>query len=263
LAVDIERQAELAAEAASQAVKDAYDKAYFQALLDVATGSLDRSRSAADFVQKAAAAIGILYTGVLGVSFSVANQPLPPQGFISAIFLALAMTLATAYVAYAGKPDDVALEPLNTEASIRFQRHLRNFFHIITAAVGKRQSWLRASVLALGLGVLFLPAVFITLPSPSEPAASGTAANAPASPAWPTPPAVSSDIATALIQSVVFKAQVDEVAAQRQKARSGSPAQPNWPLWILITLVGIVLVFIDPLNQWRKGRKSASPPVSS
>jgi len=51
-------------------------------------------------VQKAAAAIAALYTPLLGVVFSVNDNPLPSRGVIPVLFLGLAILSSTAYLAY-------------------------------------------------------------------------------------------------------------------------------------------------------------------
>jgi hypothetical protein len=70
---DIElRKSDTDAEIASQA-------AFHQALIDLTKGSIDRSRSAAEAVRNAAAAIGVIYGTVLGIAFSVDHRSSPPS----------------------------------------------------------------------------------------------------------------------------------------------------------------------------------------
>jgi hypothetical protein len=237
---EVALKGELDADAANQAQKAGYDNAYYQALLEVAKGSLERSRLAADVVQKAAAAIGTLYAAVLGVSFSVSNHRLPARGIIPGIFLGLAIALSTAYVAYIGRPSDVQLDPLHTSPPVRLQRHVNNFFRIITDTVQRRVYWLRASVIALGIGVLLLPIPFITF-------GTGAAVTAASQYPWPSPQPASTD-REGTLEAIVFKAQVDEVAALRQQARL-EQSEPDLVGWLIATAFGLLLVFGIPFGS--------------
>lgn len=224
---EIERKGELDADAATLARKGAYDQAYYQGLLDLGKGAVDRSRAAAELVQKSAAAIGTLYVGILGVSFSVSNHHLPLRGLVPAFFLGVAIMLSTAYVAYIpDKPGAVTLGPLSTSPPERLQDRLNNFYGVITAMVESKAPLLRAAVLALGFGVIFLPAPFISLTG-------GDAVN-PAAQVWPSPPAVTSD-QDAPLQAILYKAQVDEAAARRNQ-----PVESTGDLvaWAILGLAG-------------------------
>ncbi len=245
---EFRRASEIDAAKAIETLNNQYDTSYFQAVLDIEKGAIERSRSAADLVQKAAAAIGGLYTGVLGVSFSVTNKPLPPQGFIPAIFLGLAIALSTAYVAYVSKPSDVSLNPLHTSPPMRMQRHINNFFRIVSSAVQRRGYWIRASVLALGVGVITLPAPFLAVPSFG--AQSGQANSNSAQIdldkeyPWPSPPAAS-NLGGTILESILYKAQVEEVAAKRKDAKT-APREPDMAPWIVVALLLGVAVFGIP-----------------
>jgi hypothetical protein len=226
---EIERKAELDADAATLVRKGAYDQAYYQALLDLGKGSVDRSRSAAELVQKSAAAVGTLYVGILGVSFSVSNHRLPLRGLVPAVFLGAAIILSTAYAAFIPKrPGEVELGPVSTSPAERLQDRLDNFYTLITATVERHATWLRGAVAALAVGVALLPAPFISLTGGDsvDPSAG-----------WPSPPAASSD-REATLQAIVYKAQVDEAAARRQPVES----LPDTLLWLAIGVVGAVAV---------------------
>jgi len=233
---EIDRKGELDANAANQAAKVAYDQAYYQTLLEAGKASLERARSAAELVQKAAAAIGTLYAGVLGVSFSVADRRFPLRGIIPALFLGLAIALSMVYAAYITRPGEVALQDLSTSPPERLQGRLVNFFAIITDAVQRRSTWLRASVVSLGLGVFFLPTAFVTFGNSGQPDRSKLTP-------WPTPPVAATDRAASLA-GPVFKAQVDEVSSLR-RAQLDQTETALW-LWGLLTVGGVVLVVIVP-----------------
>lgn len=231
-------EGELAAEAATQATRVAYDQAYFSALLAAGNGSLDRARSGAELVQKSAAAIGTLYAGILGVTFSVSGRQLPIRGVVPAIFLGLAIVLSMVYVAYVTRPDNVALnDQIPNSPPERMQTRLDNFLRMVTDVVERRAYWLRASIIALGLGVLFLPAPFTAFTPASQPDLGQYP--------WPTPQAVA-NAQEATLDSIVLKAQADEVAAARQRATVGQSATVDLGRWVGLTTVGLLLVFLMP-----------------
>ncbi len=212
---EFRRASEIDAAKAIETLNNQYDTSYFQAVLDIEKGAIERSRSAADLVQKAAAAIGGLYTGVLGVSFSVTNKPLPPQGFIPAIFLGLAIALSTAYVAYVSKPSDVSLNPLHTSPPMRMQRHINNFFRIVSSAVQRRGYNSNSAQIDLDKEY-----------------------------PWPSPPAAS-NLGGTILESILYKAQVEEVAAKRKDAKT-APREPDMAPWIVVALLLGVAVFGIP-----------------
>jgi hypothetical protein len=236
---EIEKKGQIDADAATQATRAAYDQGYFNALIAASKDSLDRWRAGAELVQKSAAAIGTLYAGILAVTFSSGGRQLPLRGVVPAIFLGLAIVLSTVYVAYSTHPKSVPLDVAPVSPPERMQTRLNNFLRIVTEAVERRAYWLRASVIALGLGVLFLPAPFIAFSVPSQ---SDVAAQYP----WPSP--------AVPVDSIVLKAQVDEVAAQRQRALLGQSTTADLGLWELLTLAGLVLVLLTPKirNPFRK-----------
>jgi hypothetical protein len=101
-------EADIALEKADWDAEYQLDAQYHSAVMDVAKAAIERARSGAELVQKSAAAIGTAYAALLALSFSVANNPLPPRGAIPGIFLGLSIVLSTAYVAFITKPDHVA-----------------------------------------------------------------------------------------------------------------------------------------------------------
>jgi hypothetical protein len=140
-------------------------QAVHQAYLDVAKGSIDRARASAEFVQKSAAAISTAYAAVAALSYAVAsNQPLPARGFVATAFLALAILLATAYLAFLTRPDDSG--PAPTSGNLRLNQQLRRdaFINWAMDAALHRAYLLRASVISLGLAVAFLPVAYLNVP---------------------------------------------------------------------------------------------------
>lgn len=218
---------------------------YQQSLYDVAKGSVDRSRAAADVVQKAAAAVGTIYAAALGVSFSSTDQALPARGLVPAVFLGIAVTSSTVYLAFVTRGRADTEEPSSAitrpGAQIRFQFFLR----WTNAIVGRRLGWLRAAVVALGVGVATLPAPFVQFGEGD--AATGSTID------WPEQPS-GGDTA---LDAVLYEAQVAEVAAARQEA--ARPAgDEDLGLWLVLGGVGVVVVLVA---AWLGDGRDTSAPA--
>lgn len=191
-------------------------KNFHTTLRDIGKTTVTRTDSLAQLVQTASAAIVTLYTGVLGFVFVAGGTALPLRALIPAIFLGLAVVLAAAYAAFLTPIPDTPYRPTSlprqnalaqTRAVLRFVR-VRN--HTRARAI-------RAAVVALGLGVLFLPAPFIALGSAGAPA--------PAVHATELPNIPEDAPAEALPELVVARYQVElsEAAAIRAGERSAGP----------------------------------------
>ena len=184
---------------------------FHNSMYGLATSAVDRARSGAEVVQKSAAAIATLYSGVLALVFSVTSNPLPLRGLLTPIFLGLAVVLSTVYLAYlrpdhgfsTGKPA-VGPEPKSLQ-------RLNTFLSVTSRITNRRAGFLRASVISLGFGLACIVAPFVSF----SPNANGVSA-LPSSPSWPTP----SPHATAEAYKILFQAQVKEVAEARVKATS-------------------------------------------
>jgi hypothetical protein len=141
--------------AQAQAVNSAY--------LEAAKSSLDRSVARATFVQGAAAAVSGAYVGVLGFTFTVTQNKLPPRGIIPTVFLGVAIFLAAVYVSFVTKPEDVPVKP-SDGSLFDIQRQRRNsFVSWISAPILRRRQYLQASVISLGIGALLLPLPFVNI----------------------------------------------------------------------------------------------------
>ncbi len=218
------------------------------ALYTLSTGSLDRARAGAEMVQKASAAIATLYTGVLALVFSVTDHPLPARGILAPLFLGLAVVLSTAYVAYLrptsgytpGPEPALGLEPKS------FQR-LNALIKTANDIAGRRSGALRAGVVALGVGLVFMVAPFISLSQGGhDPAA------LPDRPAYPQPvPGATSEL-----DKIRYQAQVDEVKQARAQVsgRAGTDDQRYADLTFLAVglVVGVAAVVAVP--HLTKGR---------
>lgn len=209
---ELARQRQAAEEAVWAALEEArwaaeWDlvRSYHQTIAEVTKGAIDRARDGAKYVQTAAAAIAALYTGALGLVFSVTDNPLRLRGVFAPAFLGLAVALATAYLAYLKRPPRV---PLVLRAGSQAQLQHARTAHLtrwVSATVRNRRLALRASVVALAAGVAFMAAPFVS---------SGRAAEIPADPAAPAIPEV---IAPAL--------EADAVELFRDQAESYEAAQ--------------------------------------
>jgi hypothetical protein len=138
-------------------------KSEHDAYLEVAKGSIERGQTGAEFIRNAAAAIGTLYTGLLGVTFAAADgaRALPTRGVIPAFFLAFALVLASAYAAVLRPGTATVVSARGDDlASIQAAR-LDAFVHWTSEVASRNAYALHAALYALGVGVAFLPAPFI------------------------------------------------------------------------------------------------------
>jgi hypothetical protein len=258
LARESSRLTELAAE--NQAVADGYrataaaDRAadlanldaFFTAMTTMATGAVERARAGAEVVQKASAAIATLYTGILAFAFAADGNRLPARGVLAPVFLGLAVVLSSAYLAYLGPGKGVTAGPAPV-AGVE-PRVFERLDATVTAAsaIATRRSYaLRASVIALGVGLVYIVLPFVTLADP--PAAATPSAASATTPAWPSPTAGIPDA----LNAIVYKAQVDEAARQRQQAEAPHPNEVSDTTALgVLGLLGLALTFGVPL-LWR------------
>jgi hypothetical protein len=213
---------------------------FHKAILEVGKASIERARSSADTVQKASAAILGLYTAILGVVFSVSDNPLPSRGVIPTLFLGLAVVFSTVYLAYLTSPPPTP--PPRRTGGFRpaAMERSRMFIEWAGNTVRNRAYWLRAGVIALGVALAFLPAAFVG-PLPLfkriPPVAKATST---AKPDWPPVPNGSS-----ALEKIRYKAEVAEIAAQRSASPpSGVGADRSW-WWA--SILGLLVVLLVPL----------------
>jgi hypothetical protein len=190
------------------------------AMVEVAKAGIDRSRDSAKFVQTAAAALMGAYTGLLALVFSVTGRQLPFRGVYAATFLGAAIAFAVGYLAFlyrSGTVDGYRPAPSIVETQLR---RTANFVEWTNAAVTRRAWALRASVLAFGVGVAFIPAAFVGPTSAATPTAGA-----------PEPPAIPERVPAALEEPArrLFEHQVDAyfealgTAAPAVERGSGNP----------------------------------------
>jgi hypothetical protein len=241
-----EGKADLDADRASAA-------AFSDAVVAVAKGGIDRARASAEFVQKGATAIFALYTGALTLAFSVTDNPLPARGILPSLFLGFAILLATAYLAFLTRGDRVK-DPADAAGVSEAQlNRTRTFVEWTNTSVLNRAPLLRCAVVALGIGVVSLPAPFLTPPSHQTVAAIVCSAGQEKDPttgvclaAWPTVP--SGTRADAPLRQKLYEAQLAEVTASRASARSGATAAPDDTSWVIgAGAIGLLLIFLPLL----------------
>lgn len=243
---------------AEEAADRASSAAYCGAVIEVAKGGLDRVRGSAEFVQKAAAAVFALYTGALTVSFSVTAERLPSRGILPSVFLGLAIVLATAYLAFLTR-GPVVSHPRPAEGRAQAELNRASaYVHWINTSRLERAWMLQSSVVALALGVLVLPAPFVSLPSVAPASAVVAACPAPlvaddlgtgaCVPPWPDPPPAG-DLE---LRKARYAAQLAEVGTARQEARasvvatrSAGGAAEGSDVGVLLAVLGLGLLLVS------------------
>jgi len=150
----------------AQKVEDDLRSALHSAYIEVAKDSIARSLQRAQFLTTVAGTIVTLYTGLLGLVYSLATKPirpLPARGIVPAVFLGLALVFSATYVAFLrsktrrGRP-----LPSGIGADIQEQR-LVSFIAWVSVSIQQRAWAMRIAVICLGEGVALLPLPFISL----------------------------------------------------------------------------------------------------
>lgn len=151
---DVDRQAEVESVAAVEA-----------AYIEVAKGSLDRSLRRAELHTGLIAAVGTIYSTILGLRFGVGAdaEALPGRAIWPAVFLGVALVLAANYVAGIRRKVIVSnILPTGSPGMVAEER-LRSFFTWTFAGVLARGWAIRSSVVAFGLSIVLLPVGFLDL----------------------------------------------------------------------------------------------------
>jgi hypothetical protein len=238
---------------------------HYEAMVDVTVGSIQRASDGATFLEKAAASLAALYTGIAALLVAT-DTPLPLRGVIPTVFLGLAVVLAAYYLAFIGGRHRVAQTGLgNDNPQQDAETRINNLVVWTRAITGMRAHALRAGVLSLAFGLAFMPFAFVRVTDEGVPAALANRMGLPAelvpspgptptpkpTPAWPTPEVIRPAYLTALL----YRAQVAEVQALRSAAASKpSAAKPDaaWfdaLVWLLAILAGICVAIA---YVWRK-----------
>lgn len=153
---------------ASEASEDALRMAIQAAYLDVAKGNVDRALKRAESVATAAAAIGTVYTTLLGLVFFVGSArpteaPLPAPGVAAPVFLGLALVLSAFYIAFIS-PKRFLSNFLSSATGAELQeKRMRTFIEWVHLSTTSRSWALRAAVISLGFGVFLIPLPFLDI----------------------------------------------------------------------------------------------------
>jgi hypothetical protein len=237
----------------------ALQKGFHDALAEIAKGSIARVQAGAEAVRTASAAIGVIYAGALGLAFSVTDRPLPLRGAIPAFFLGLSIAMATAFLAIPTRPPEDQDWPEEAGGFVENARERTGvFIRYVGGLVAHKAYQLKAAVISLMIGVVFLPVGFITFGTqPSPPVR--------VHPAWPSPSGAPE--ANLELQKILFQAQVQEIAEQRAAAAEVKQVeQTNSPG--ILTVYGLALagfiwvlaVFFDWKLSDEGSHDSAGPP---
>lgn len=216
---------------------------FYGSMSKMATDGIEHARSAADTVQKASAAIATLYTGTLALVFSVTDNPLPARGVLTPAFLGLAVVLSTAYLAYVVPTLRTTDLPVAGDAPE--PRVFARIAFLVDRArtIASRRSWcLRASVVALGVGLAYIVLPFVSFATSSPDASTSQLQD------WPEQPEGSP-----ALSKILFKAQVDEIA----KARAAfHPQVETHDQEVLVAggIIGLALVLIVPTLTRSSGK---------
>lgn len=218
-------------------------KSFYDSMSTMAVEGIERARSAAELVQKASAAVVTLYTGTLALVFSVTDNPLPSRGILAPLFLGAAVVLSTAFVAYLGPTSGFQRGPAPAQGlePKAFQR--LNTLIRVSNGIATRRSWcLRASVVALGVGLVYIAVPFISFETEAKTPATAVAETEEASDEAPWPPIPRGNPALA---KILYQAQIDEAVTAR--GQTVSTVETNDGTVLLIgLLLGTALVLIVP-----------------
>lgn len=141
------------------------EDSFYLAAYEVTKASVTRARAGAEWVEKAATGILALYSGALTVSFSVTDNPLPLRGVIPAVFLAMALVFAAFYLGFPSQWTSISPPQESTK-----QAWFAEFGRWMEELVNRRTNYLRASLVALAFGAVFLPAAFVHVKTtPADP----------------------------------------------------------------------------------------------
>lgn len=239
-------------------------KLFHEKLGEVAGGAIERARDSAKYIQTVAAWIATLYGSLLALVFSVTDNPLPVRGVFSALFLGLAVALATGYLAFVTRPPTIPFYEGGgslTEQQMNRTGYLINW---INATVLDRRWAIRASVVSLALGVAFIPAAFVTR---SQTVSVPEAPTAPAIPA-----AIAAQIGNPAAE--LFKEQVSSyksaVIKNNEASKQASQAAIDTPdreaalndLMLVLAGIGLLLVIFFPIAYGRVRDKPPAPAAA-
>jgi hypothetical protein len=232
-------------------------KGFHAAIRDTAKSLATTDQSKAELVQKAAGAVITLYTAILALSFSAALRSLPLRAAIPALFLAAAITMATAYVALieGNRFLDVDTAKNPRDNAMKQTRALLDWIHYRLHA---RVSLLHAGIFCLGASLFFLPAPFVVI---------GDGVTDPSVlPAWPSFPVAST--AELDFAKIRYQAEVTEAAARRSAVAGLGGVRPStfefaggrWDttetlMWSVALLMSVAIAAFVFVFEWVLARR--------
>jgi hypothetical protein len=150
----------------------AHQQAIYIAYIQVTKRSVDHVQSLGAYVQKAATIIAIAYMAILAavfaLSFNMKDFRMPLQGMIPVLFLALAVLLATLYLSCI-TPCPPKQVVVGAPTLYEVQRlRLMTFMQWTLQNVLYWRSLLHMSLVSLSAGIVFLPAAYLAMGSPSN-----------------------------------------------------------------------------------------------
>lgn len=216
----------------------------------LAIGSLERSKFAAETIQKASAAIAALYTGVLALVFSATDNPLPLRGLVAPVFLGAAVVLSSIYLTYI-----VSAPKIDPSWNVRYAARekkayarLNTFIQDVTGIVNRQIGYLGMALAALFVGLSGIALPFLGVPAlfVDEPAATSAATTEVPTP-WPTLDPAGSGLPVELATELYKQQLVETAAARASEAAPTASKEPGMYLLVLfaagtlITALGYVL----------------------
>jgi hypothetical protein len=235
---------------------EAVEDKLVEQMLSITADSINRTRSGAQFVQTAASAVGVLYTGILALMFSVASHPLPARGMLPTLFFAAAVVLATIYLSFLSDAGDVLPPKIEGDRLVQ-KLLLANFLTTwVRKTTRNRAPALRAAVASLAVGVALLPIGLLSIPGDGPPA--------PTAIDWPAPPAIADPDLAALL----YERQLDQFVERLDAAGAVAPLQVTLggltvavqdlvALALALAGAAVIAVVAVPADRWR-GRRRAS-----
>jgi hypothetical protein len=137
-----------------------------KAYIEIAKGQIERARASATFVQTVAATIGTVYSGIVALTFGVGEhaKPLPVTGVLPVLFLGLSFVYAAFFMAYLTSPKE-SFEKHPVVGTLSGNQIIRrnDFIRWVRVTAIRRKEFLQASVISLGLGILFFPVPYLDL----------------------------------------------------------------------------------------------------
>lgn len=142
--------------------EDRLREAIHNAYIDVTRTSAERMLQRADSVLRVAAAIGTVFTTVLGLLVAVDGRRISAWAFLPTSLIAASMVLAAFYLGYVSTRSEVA-QPLKSSLSAQVQHaRLAEYVSWVNRLALRRVWALRLAILTLGVAVASMPIAYVT-----------------------------------------------------------------------------------------------------